>query len=214
VKIAEVIVISVAMTALSVVARANDYTAVEAAKHIGEQATVTDKLDDVHQAQGGSIFLNMGGRHPNEAFTGFIPAKNASQFPDYSSYRGSVVSISGKIEDHEGKPQIIVKAPSQIVKKGGGDSPSRTGTKPTPTATPPPVQTPAATASPGVASQTPTPTPKPTSSETITLTQPLRIRLKYGETTLQPGTVLRVVGGDANGVVVEYAGERVTLPAH
>ena len=39
-----------------------EYTALEAAKHIGETATVTDKVEDAYQAKGGNIFLNMGGK--------------------------------------------------------------------------------------------------------------------------------------------------------
>jgi hypothetical protein len=94
-----------------------DYTPSEAAKHAGEKATVTGKVEDVHRAQGGSIFLNMGGRHPNEEFTAFIPSKYADKFSEAEKYDGATVSISGKIEMHEGKPEIIVTAPSQITQK-------------------------------------------------------------------------------------------------
>src|SRR5207249_3781790 len=83
-----------------------DYTATEAAKHAGEKATVTGKIEDAHRAQGGSIFLNMGGKHPNEEFTAFIPAKYAEKFADIEKYDGAVVSISGEIKMHEGKPEI------------------------------------------------------------------------------------------------------------
>ena len=36
--------------------------AAEAAKHVGEIATVTDRVDGVHQSSKGNIFLNMGGK--------------------------------------------------------------------------------------------------------------------------------------------------------
>jgi hypothetical protein len=49
-------------------------TAAEAAKHVGEIATVTDRVDGVHQSGKGNIFLNMGGKYPNQAFTAFIPS--------------------------------------------------------------------------------------------------------------------------------------------
>jgi DNA/RNA endonuclease YhcR with UshA esterase domain len=94
-----------------------EYTALEAAKHVGERAIVTGKIEDVHRAQGGSIFLNMGARHPNEDFTIFIPSKNAEKFPDAEKYDGAVISVTGKIDTHEGKPQIIVSEPSQIKQK-------------------------------------------------------------------------------------------------
>jgi DNA/RNA endonuclease YhcR with UshA esterase domain len=94
-----------------------EYTALEAAKHIGETATVTDKVDDVFQAKGGNIFLNMGGRHPNQAFTIFIAASNASAFKDFKVYEGKTISVSGKIEDHKGKPEMAVKTPADITSK-------------------------------------------------------------------------------------------------
>ena len=37
------------------------YTARQAARHVGETATIMDKVDGVHQSGKGNIFLNMGG---------------------------------------------------------------------------------------------------------------------------------------------------------
>src|SRR5207249_6965232 len=56
------------------------YTAAEAAKHVGEIATVTDRVNGVHQSGRGNIFLNMGGKYPNQAFTAWIASANAAQF--------------------------------------------------------------------------------------------------------------------------------------
>src|SRR4051794_20695824 len=92
-------------------------TANEAAKHIGETATVTDKVEDAHQAQGGNIFLNMGGKHPNETFTVFVAASAAGEFKDVKGYLGKTISVTGKIQDHQGKPEITVKSPSDITVK-------------------------------------------------------------------------------------------------
>ncbi len=94
-----------------------DYTPTEAAKHAGEKASVTGKVEDMHRAPGGSIFLNMGGKHPNEEFTAFIPSKYAEKFADAEKYDGAVISVSGEIKMHEGKPEIVVTEPSQIVQK-------------------------------------------------------------------------------------------------
>ena len=87
-----------------VVSQASDYSGLEAAKHIGEQAAVTDRVDDVHEAKG-NIFVNMGGRHPNEVFTAFIPSKSAKDFPDIKECKGVMLTISGKIQEHNGKPE-------------------------------------------------------------------------------------------------------------
>src|SRR5256885_9293004 len=94
-----------------------EYTALEAAKHIGETASVTDKVEDAYQAKGGNVFLNLGGKHPNEAFAVFIPASNASAFKDVKIYEGKTVTVSGKIVEYQGKPEIVVKSPAQITSK-------------------------------------------------------------------------------------------------
>ncbi len=66
--------------AASITAQTSNYMAVEAAKHVGETATVTGRVDGVHQSSKGNIFLNMGGKYPNQAFIAFVPSSNATQF--------------------------------------------------------------------------------------------------------------------------------------
>jgi hypothetical protein len=49
-------------------------------------------------------------------------------------------------------------------------------------------------------------------ANTITLDKPVQIKVKYGTVTIPPGTMLTIISRDANGIVVDYAGEKVTLP--
>ena len=110
-----VLTLLAAMCACFAVAQAEPtYTAAEAAKHVGETATITDKVDGVHQSGKGNIFLNMGGKYPNQAFTAFIPAASAAQFSQAQQHEGRIVAVSGKITLYKGKPEIIVNSPSQI----------------------------------------------------------------------------------------------------
>jgi len=51
-----------------------------------------------------------------------------------------------------------------------------------------------------------------TSSDHIVLQQPTQVRLKYGNATLPAGLSLQIVAKTADAVVVDYAGEHVTLP--
>lgn len=118
------------------------YTPEEAAKHIGETATVTGKIEDFHQASGGSIFLNMGGRHPKETFTIFIPAGEAAAFKDAKDYEGKTVAVTGKIKDHEGKPEMIVKNASDIVVKEEGSSAAAPSSSPAASASASPAASP------------------------------------------------------------------------
>lgn len=52
----------------------------------------------------------------------------------------------------------------------------------------------------------------PSARETITLDKPIHVKVKYGTATIPAGTILPVVSRGADGVVVEYLGEKVTLP--
>ena len=72
--------LAVMCAALAIAQAPPNYTAAEAAKHVGETATVTDRVEGVHQSGKGNIFLNMGGKYPNQAFTAFIPSASAAQF--------------------------------------------------------------------------------------------------------------------------------------
>jgi DNA/RNA endonuclease YhcR with UshA esterase domain len=91
-----------------------NYSPAEAAKHVGETATVTGTVDGFHQSSKGNIFLNMGGKYPNQVFTAFIPSGSAAQFPNAQQYEGRTVSVSGKITLYKGKPDIIVTSLAQI----------------------------------------------------------------------------------------------------
>src|SRR5438552_6071792 len=98
-------------------AQTSNYTAVEAAKHVGETATVTGRVDGVQHWGKGNIFLNMGGKYPNQAFTAFIPSSSAGQFSKSQRYEGRTLAVYGKIALHKGKPEIVVTSPSQISAK-------------------------------------------------------------------------------------------------
>src|SRR5438094_2649581 len=106
-----------AVATLAIAQTPPTYPPEEAAKHVGETATVTAKVDGVHQSGKGNIFLNMGGKYPNQAFTAFIPSSSAGQFSQPQQYEGRTVSVSGKITLYHGKPEIIVNSPSQISAK-------------------------------------------------------------------------------------------------
>jgi DNA/RNA endonuclease YhcR with UshA esterase domain len=106
--------LTVVCAALAIAQAPPNYTAAETPKHVGETATVTDKVDGVHQSGKGNIFLNMGGKYPNQAFTAFIPSASAAQFPNPQQYEGRTVAVSGKITLYKGKPEIIVNSASQI----------------------------------------------------------------------------------------------------
>jgi hypothetical protein len=87
----------------------------EAPAHVGQKVTVEGIISDVHHAKSGrATFLNMGGRYPNNVFTGVIFADDASKFPNVDLLIGKTVGISGSIQDYHGRPEIILNDAGQI----------------------------------------------------------------------------------------------------
>lgn len=117
--------------------QAASYTDAEAAKHVGEEATVTGKVFNVSTSGKGTTFLNFGDRYPRHTFGGVVFAGSQAVVGDMKQYEGKEVSLTGRIElAPDQKPQIIIKRADQIKLAG---------------ATPPPAPAPAAPA-PAVAS--------------------------------------------------------------
>ena len=107
----------VAEVAALAMAQTPTYTAADAAKHVGEIATITDKVNGVHQSGRGNIFLTLGGKNPNQIVTALIPAASAGDFSNPQQYESKTVAVSGKITLYHGKPEIIVTNVSQIMAK-------------------------------------------------------------------------------------------------
>ncbi|MGZ5004961.1 MAG: hypothetical protein ACXV8H_05525 [Chthoniobacterales bacterium] len=102
-----------------------EYTAEEAAKHVGEMAIVTGKAERVNKASGGNVFIDLGGRHPDAPFTVFIGAKDAEKVGDVQQYEGKTIAVTGKIISYKDRPEIVVTSSSQITIRNdvtGGDS--------------------------------------------------------------------------------------------
>jgi len=89
----------------------------EAAKHIGDSVTITAKVF------GGKVFtpsnmtlLDLGGYNPNQDLTILIGGLDRAKFkgaPE-EDFKGKDVTVTGKIIDYKGKPEIVVTDPKQI----------------------------------------------------------------------------------------------------
>ena len=97
-------------------------SAKEAAKHVGEKATVCDKVFSARFFEGGTdqpTLVNMGDAYPNNPFTFVIKGDDRKKF----SYRpeeflvNKQVCVSGEIKDYKGKPEMIVSDSVQVVIK-------------------------------------------------------------------------------------------------
>lgn len=96
--------------------------AAEASRHIGEKATVCDKVSGgrfMENANGQPTLINMGDVYPNNPFTFVIFADDRKKF----SYKpedflvNKKVCVTGEIKEFRGKPQIVVTDTVQVIVK-------------------------------------------------------------------------------------------------
>ena len=89
----------------------------DAAKHIGETVTIADKIYGGKFLAGpGLTLLDMGGAHPNEALTVLIKGDDRKKFTGDPEviFKDKAVTVTGKIIDYKGKPEIVVTEADQI----------------------------------------------------------------------------------------------------
>lgn len=99
-------------------AKAETLSPAEAQKHIGQAATVEGVVSEVHHAASGkAIFVDIGGRYPNQQFTAVIFESDFDKFPKVDSLEGKTVDVSGTIKLYHGRPEIILNDLAQIKAK-------------------------------------------------------------------------------------------------
>jgi DNA/RNA endonuclease YhcR with UshA esterase domain len=92
--------------------------AADAPKHVGETVTVEGTVSAVHtDSRSGVTFIDMGGRFPDQAFTGVVFKADAGKFPNVESLTGKVVDITGPVHAYKGKPETILNDPAQLKAK-------------------------------------------------------------------------------------------------
>jgi DNA/RNA endonuclease YhcR with UshA esterase domain len=92
--------------------------AADATKHVGETVTVEGTVSAVHtESRSGVTFIDVGGRYPDQAFTGVIFQDDASKFRNMESLIGKVVDITGRVHDYKGRPETVLNDPAQIKTK-------------------------------------------------------------------------------------------------
>lgn len=90
------------------------YSAAEAENHVGEYATVVGKVYQVYESRKGTIFLDIGGKYPNNPFSAVIFARDTHNFSDVEQYQGKTVEVTGKIRVYQNTPEIILNDQEQI----------------------------------------------------------------------------------------------------
>ena len=85
--------------------------------YIGKLATVCGRISGTHVTKSGKILINFGGEYPNELFTAVIMEDDTAKFTDYNPAKfpdNKKICVRGRIVDYKGKPEIIIRNPSQI----------------------------------------------------------------------------------------------------
>lgn len=92
------------------------YVYTDAPNHVGEQVSITGTVLDVYTAKSGVTFLDFCKSYKSCPFTAVIFASSASKFPNIKTLTGPV-TITGLIKSYQGKAEIIIDNPSQIVQQ-------------------------------------------------------------------------------------------------
>jgi DNA/RNA endonuclease YhcR with UshA esterase domain len=87
----------------------------EAAQYVGKNVEVRGLVVAVYTSKKGNTFLNLGGKYPNQTFTGYISAGSELAGDRWTvTLQGNVIGITGTVELYQGKPEIKVMSRSQI----------------------------------------------------------------------------------------------------
>ena len=93
-------------------------TAAEAAKHVGEKATVCGVVASAHYAsrsKGQPTFLNLDKPYPHPIFTALIWGDDRPKFDQPEvRLRDKRICTTGTIGLHEDVPEITLRDPSQL----------------------------------------------------------------------------------------------------
>lgn len=95
-------------------AQSKTISPLEVLNHYGQLVTVRGVVSADTTSGRGNRFLNMGGAYPNQAFTGWIPSKNASIFSNLPNVTGKTCAITGLPQPYKGRPEILLDSPSQV----------------------------------------------------------------------------------------------------
>lgn len=111
-----------AITALGLIFSANlhaadaiaTYPDSAAQQHVGEEAIVTGRIVASGKSKQGNQYFNFGAKFPKQTFSAVIKAPDVEKFGDLTRFDGKLVSVRGKIDLHNDKPEIVLTSPEQI----------------------------------------------------------------------------------------------------
>ncbi|MBW4890057.1 hypothetical protein KXQ82_10035 [Mucilaginibacter sp. HMF5004] len=91
--------------------------AADAAKHIGENVTISSKVFSARFLDQSSIvFLNVGAKFPDSPLTIVIKGDDLKKFKENpaDTFKDKTITVTGTLVDYKGKAEIVVTDPAQI----------------------------------------------------------------------------------------------------
>jgi micrococcal nuclease len=90
--------------------------ACQAGNYYGKEVIAEGKVVDAYRSKKNNVFLNFGKPYPNQCFSAVIFSSDLPKFGENPEkyYNQKIVRIRGKIQEYQGKPEIILKDLSQI----------------------------------------------------------------------------------------------------
>jgi len=90
--------------------------ACQAGNYYGKEAIVEGKVADAYLSKKNNVFLNFEKSYPNQCFSAVIFNSDLQKFGENPEkyYNQKTLRIRGRIQEYQGKPEIILKDLSQI----------------------------------------------------------------------------------------------------
>jgi len=90
--------------------------ACQAGNYYGKEVIVEGKVVDAYLSKKNNVFLNFEKSYPNQCFSAVIFSSDLQKFEENPEkyYNQKTLRIRGRIQEYQGKPEIILKNPSQI----------------------------------------------------------------------------------------------------
>jgi len=85
----------------------------EAGSNIDRRVLLTGYVADVAVREK-VAYLNLDKKYPNNTCSVTIFESDFDKFGDFNKYKNKKIEVSGKVTEYKGKPQVIIKSPSQI----------------------------------------------------------------------------------------------------
>jgi hypothetical protein len=83
--------------------------------YVGKNVEVRGLVVSVTSSPLGTTFINFGREYPNQTFAGFIAAGSKIATDQWiAGLQGRIIGIIGKIELHQGKPEIKITSTDQL----------------------------------------------------------------------------------------------------